>query len=140
MQLLSCVLRVCVCAKMNKTCARCQKVVYPIEELKCLDKVSSCLQFVFISIRHRSSFNFSRPPLLCYCYSCFCRRRCCLCSLPIFGSCEFVYTDVFVCGLCVCAVRFVLGNQMSIGLSTIHNGVKLSKLHLWDIGIWCKNH
>ncbi|XP_017080602.1 LIM and SH3 domain protein Lasp isoform X4 [Drosophila eugracilis] len=23
---------------MNKTCARCQKVVYPIEELKCLDK------------------------------------------------------------------------------------------------------
>jgi len=25
---------------MNKTCARCQKVVYPIEELKCLDKVS----------------------------------------------------------------------------------------------------
>lgn len=91
---------------MNKTCARCQKVVYPIEELKCLDKVSSCLQFVFISIRHPSSVivQFSRPPLLCYCYSCFCRRRCCLCSLPIFGSCEFVYTDVFVCGLCVCAV------------------------------------
>lgn len=24
---------------MNKTCARCQKVVYAIEELKCLDKV-----------------------------------------------------------------------------------------------------
>lgn len=24
---------------MNKTCARCNKVVYPIEELKCLDKV-----------------------------------------------------------------------------------------------------
>ncbi|ETN60664.1 hypothetical protein AND_007705 [Anopheles darlingi] len=23
---------------MNKSCARCQKVVYPIEELKCLDK------------------------------------------------------------------------------------------------------
>ncbi|XP_017841928.1 LIM and SH3 domain protein Lasp isoform X6 [Drosophila busckii] len=23
---------------MNKTCARCQKIVYPIEELKCLDK------------------------------------------------------------------------------------------------------
>lgn len=28
---------------MNKTCARCQKVVYPIEELKCLDKVSKVL-------------------------------------------------------------------------------------------------
>lgn len=25
--------------KMNKSCARCSKVVYPIEELKCLDKV-----------------------------------------------------------------------------------------------------
>lgn len=28
---------------MNKTCARCQKVVYPIEELKCLDKVRKLL-------------------------------------------------------------------------------------------------
>lgn len=27
------------CAKMNKSCARCSKTVYPIEELKCLDKV-----------------------------------------------------------------------------------------------------
>lgn len=26
--------------KMNKSCARCSKTVYPIEELKCLDKVS----------------------------------------------------------------------------------------------------
>lgn len=25
---------------MNKSCARCSKTVYPIEELKCLDKVS----------------------------------------------------------------------------------------------------
>lgn len=25
---------------MNKSCARCTKIVYPIEELKCLDKVS----------------------------------------------------------------------------------------------------
>lgn len=25
--------------KMSKTCARCEKTVYPIEELKCLDKV-----------------------------------------------------------------------------------------------------
>uniref|UniRef100_A0A182LYQ1 Uncharacterized protein n=1 Tax=Anopheles culicifacies TaxID=139723 RepID=A0A182LYQ1_9DIPT len=25
---------------MNKSCARCQKVVYPIEELKCLDKLA----------------------------------------------------------------------------------------------------
>jgi len=25
--------------KMNKKCARCEKIVYPIEELKCLDKV-----------------------------------------------------------------------------------------------------
>lgn len=24
---------------MSKTCARCEKTVYPIEELKCLDKV-----------------------------------------------------------------------------------------------------
>lgn len=24
---------------MNKSCARCSKTVYPIEELKCLDKV-----------------------------------------------------------------------------------------------------
>lgn len=34
---------------MNKTCARCEKTVYPIEELKCLDKVSRnpMLQFVF---------------------------------------------------------------------------------------------
>lgn len=30
-------------SKMNKTCARCQKVVYPIEELKCLDKVREVL-------------------------------------------------------------------------------------------------
>jgi len=30
---------------MNKTCARCQKVVYPIEELKCLDKVSDNKEF-----------------------------------------------------------------------------------------------
>uniref|UniRef100_A0A1B0G372 SH3 domain-containing protein n=1 Tax=Glossina morsitans morsitans TaxID=37546 RepID=A0A1B0G372_GLOMM len=28
---------------MNKTCARCQKIVYPIEELKCLDKLSRTL-------------------------------------------------------------------------------------------------
>lgn len=28
--------------KMNKSCARCSKVVYPIEELKCLDKVNIC--------------------------------------------------------------------------------------------------
>lgn len=27
-------------AKMNKSCSRCNKIVYPIEELKCLDKVS----------------------------------------------------------------------------------------------------
>lgn len=25
---------------MNKKCARCEKTVYPIEELKCLDKVN----------------------------------------------------------------------------------------------------
>jgi hypothetical protein len=30
---------------MNKNCARCLKVVYPIEELKCLDKV--CCKFIF---------------------------------------------------------------------------------------------
>lgn len=34
--------------KMNKNCARCNKVVYPIEELKCLDKV--CV--VFLLCRH----------------------------------------------------------------------------------------
>lgn len=32
-------------SKMNKTCARCQKVVYPIEELKCLDKVREVLLY-----------------------------------------------------------------------------------------------
>lgn len=26
---------------MNKSCARCSKIVYPIEELKCLDKVGA---------------------------------------------------------------------------------------------------
>lgn len=26
---------------MNKNCSRCNKIVYPIEELKCLDKVNS---------------------------------------------------------------------------------------------------
>nr|CAD7578935.1 unnamed protein product [Timema californicum] len=25
--------------RMNKKCARCEKTVYPIEELKCLDKI-----------------------------------------------------------------------------------------------------
>ena len=40
---------------MNKTCARCQKVVYPIEELKCLDKVRNLYMCVFIV-----------PILICY--------------------------------------------------------------------------
>lgn len=31
--------------EMNKSCARCTKIVYPIEELKCLDKVSAT-QFI----------------------------------------------------------------------------------------------
>lgn len=33
---------------MNKNCARCNKIVYPIEELKCLDKVCH----VFLYFRH----------------------------------------------------------------------------------------
>lgn len=32
---------------MNKKCARCEKTVYPIEELKCLDKVSKKIVFQF---------------------------------------------------------------------------------------------
>lgn len=42
--------------KMNKTCARCEKTVYPIEELKCLDKVgvmnlhTYCLCSIFFLI------------------------------------------------------------------------------------------
>ena len=30
---------------MSKTCARCEKTVYPIEELKCLDKVRISTEF-----------------------------------------------------------------------------------------------
>lgn len=29
-----------VLSTMNKSCSRCSKVVYPLEELKCLEKVS----------------------------------------------------------------------------------------------------
>lgn len=51
---------VSVCEKtfsMNKTCARCEKTVYPTEELKCLDKVKFILftsMYVFVT-KHSSS-------------------------------------------------------------------------------------
>lgn len=32
---------------MNKTCARCEKTVYPTEELKCLDKVNLLYTFYY---------------------------------------------------------------------------------------------
>lgn len=33
---------------MNKKCARCEKIVYPTEELKCLDKVKkNNFHFIF---------------------------------------------------------------------------------------------
>lgn len=41
-------------SEMNKSCARCNKVVYPIEELKCLDKVC---QFFLLAL-----FSFSLLP------------------------------------------------------------------------------
>lgn len=37
---------------MNKSCARCSKVVYPIEELKCLDKVITPIR----RISHKNNF------------------------------------------------------------------------------------
>lgn len=47
---------------MNKVCARCEKTVYPIEELKCLDKVTS---FQVIFKRSVNGFCASRAPAGC---------------------------------------------------------------------------
>lgn len=38
---------------MSKTCARCEKTVYPIEELKCLDKVGILKINLVNEITHR---------------------------------------------------------------------------------------
>lgn len=38
---------------MNKSCARCEKTVYPTEELKCLDKVIKLLTLFAHLIRAR---------------------------------------------------------------------------------------
>lgn len=48
---------------MNKTCARCQKVVYPIEELKCLDKVSY-IPYAYVDyLSYSNSIMFAVAPL-----------------------------------------------------------------------------
>lgn len=39
---------------MNKTCARCLRTVYPVEELKCLDKVR-IKHFLFLINLNRAS-------------------------------------------------------------------------------------
>jgi hypothetical protein len=35
----------------NKKCGRCEKIVYPTEEIKCLDKVNSFILFSHSDIR-----------------------------------------------------------------------------------------
>lgn len=44
---------------MSKSCARCEKTVYPIEELKCLDKVRIENKWRYIAIQpFYVSYNF----------------------------------------------------------------------------------
>lgn len=45
---------------MNKNCARCSKIVYPIEELKCLDKVG-VLSLLMTSSIHKWRKNYPVP-------------------------------------------------------------------------------
>lgn len=42
---------------MNKTCARCLRTVYPVEELKCLDKVR-IKHFLFLINLNRASVHY----------------------------------------------------------------------------------
>lgn len=42
-----------MCASQKKTCARCEKIVYPTEELKCLDKVSVKNSSCFVDLNSR---------------------------------------------------------------------------------------
>lgn len=44
---------------MNKKCARCDKIVYPIEELKCLDKVFILLICIYFFLS-----NVEKSPLI----------------------------------------------------------------------------
>lgn len=45
---------------MSKSCAKCGKTVYPLEELKCLDKVNSALLFFELTIRLEACVDFAQ--------------------------------------------------------------------------------
>ncbi|XP_011632240.1 LIM and SH3 domain protein Lasp [Pogonomyrmex barbatus] len=78
---------------MSKTCARCEKTVYPIEELKCLDKIwhKQCFkcQGCGMTLNMRTYKGFNKQP---YCEACEMSER----ALVLFFFFFFHIHDTFI--------------------------------------------